>query len=135
MEDTRTVAEIKHNISLIDTHNERLRVLELQAAQLGIRVDPHVVTEIKQIKQRIEALEQKIEIMYAVEKLYIETAHIMVHPKALLVDIMQMLTADEYSTDLMDEVIKACTKSMEYTTEIQVILDKITELMKKYRAM
>jgi hypothetical protein len=136
MEDKRTVAEIKHNISLIDICNERLHVLELQEAQQGIHVAPCVITEIKQIKQikqRIEILEQKIEVMYEVENLYVEAGQIIDRSKALLLDSMSMLKADEY--DLIDKAINTNAQAIDSITEVQVIMNNIGELMKKYRSM
>ena len=52
--------EINDLRELRQAHRNRLRVLELKAAQYGINCPPEVQTEISEIKNKIEALDQQI---------------------------------------------------------------------------
>jgi hypothetical protein len=55
-------AELSQLHNLLRTHQSRLRVLELQAAQFGINVPPQVVTEIDHIKAEIARISSELKI-------------------------------------------------------------------------
>lgn len=50
-----------HLLKLREIHTKRLRVLELQSAQFGISVPPHILLEIEDIKEEIANINIQIE--------------------------------------------------------------------------
>jgi hypothetical protein len=52
--------ERQHLRNLRQTHERRLRVLELQSASFGLSVPPHVLTEIEDIKEKIVAIDNQM---------------------------------------------------------------------------
>jgi hypothetical protein len=54
--------ERQHLRELLRANDSRLRVLELQAAQMGMQTPPHIFTEIESIKAEIIRLQTKLDI-------------------------------------------------------------------------
>ena len=52
--------ELQFKTQLLETHNKRLRALELQAARYGLAADPATLIEIEEIRGTISRLEQEI---------------------------------------------------------------------------
>src|SRR6516162_9728741 len=52
--------ERQHFKNLRQTHERRLRVLELQAATFGLSVPPHVLTEMEDIKEKIASIDNQM---------------------------------------------------------------------------
>lgn len=56
--------EIIHHKALIKEYKKRLRILELQEAQLGLHVEPHIQIEIEALAEKIKSSEHKLETAY-----------------------------------------------------------------------
>ncbi len=50
----------KHTLQLREINLRRLQILELQAAQFGINVPPHILLEIEDIKEKILAIDKQL---------------------------------------------------------------------------
>ncbi len=50
----------QHLIETKNTHQKRLRVLEVQAAKFGISAQPHIIIEIEEIKKKIDAIDYQL---------------------------------------------------------------------------
>jgi len=53
----------QHLVELRQTYQRRLHVLELQAATFGLSAPPHVLTEIEDIREKIEAINEQLKVI------------------------------------------------------------------------